>query len=59
VEYLVGDRTISEVESGLSPSWGMQVMQQEVPGLLEPGLVARVLTETFGLDSARLTVPPS
>jgi AraC family transcriptional regulator len=25
---------------------------------LEPGLVARVLTETFGLDAARLTVPP-
>jgi hypothetical protein len=31
VEYRVGGGTISEVELGRSPSWGMQVMQQEVP----------------------------
>jgi hypothetical protein len=51
-------RNNPEVDSGLIPSWGMQVMQQEVPGLLETRLVARVLTETLGLDSARLTVSP-
>ena len=36
MEYLVGGGTISEVEFGRSPSWGMQVMQQEVPGLSGP-----------------------
>jgi hypothetical protein len=31
VEYLVGGGTISEVESGLRPSWGMQVMPDDRP----------------------------
>src|SRR5262245_5025333 len=29
-------RSIRRVESGLNPSWGMQMMQQEVPGLSNP-----------------------
>src|SRR5262252_4425449 len=50
--------TISLVPAG-SPHWvRASGRREQLFVLLEPGLVARVAAGTFGLDPARLTLPP-
>jgi AraC family transcriptional regulator len=50
--------TISVVPSGSPSLWRWGGRNDTLHIYLEPGLVARVAAEAFGLDPARLTVPP-
>ena len=50
--------SISLVPAGSSARWRWSGTFDSVHIFLEPGLVARVGAEAFGLDMARLTVPP-
>ncbi len=50
--------SISIVPAGSPALWRWSGPKDSLHIHLEPGLVARVAAEAFGLDSARLTVPP-
>jgi AraC family transcriptional regulator len=50
--------TISLVPAGSPARWRWRGCFDWLHIFLEPGLVARVAAEAFGLDPARLTVPP-
>jgi AraC family transcriptional regulator len=49
---------ISVVPAGSPALWRSSGLRDTLHIYLEPGLVARVAAEAFGLDPARLTVPP-
>src|SRR5438874_596954 len=49
---------ISLVPAGTPARWRWGGPKDSLHVYLEPGLVARVAAEAFGLDPARLTVPP-
>jgi AraC family transcriptional regulator len=50
--------SISLVPAGTPVLWRSSGRRDLLQIYLEPGLVARVAAEAFGLDPARLTVPP-
>jgi AraC family transcriptional regulator len=50
--------SISVVPAGTPGRWRWSGRLDALQTYLEPGLVARVAAEAFGLDPARLTVPP-
>jgi AraC family transcriptional regulator len=50
--------SISVVPAGSPTLWRWSGRKDSLHIYLEPGLVARVAAEAFGLDPARLTVPP-
>src|SRR5438270_1213444 len=50
--------SISLVPAGSPALWRWGGRKDSLHIYLEPGLVARVAAEAFGLDPARLTVPP-
>jgi AraC family transcriptional regulator len=50
--------TISVVPAGSPALWRSSGRRDTLHVYLEPGLVARVAAEAFGLDPARLAVPP-
>ncbi|MBV8676654.1 MAG: helix-turn-helix transcriptional regulator, partial [Planctomycetaceae bacterium] len=50
--------TILLVPAGTPARWRWSGCKDSLHIYLEPGLVARVAAEAFGLDPARLTVPP-
>src|SRR5215472_13605959 len=50
--------SISVVPAGSPTQWRWSGRKDSLHIYLEPGLVARVAAEAFGLDPARLTVPP-
>ncbi|MBV8316002.1 MAG: hypothetical protein JOZ53_13755, partial [Planctomycetaceae bacterium] len=50
--------SISVVPAGSPARWRSSGRKDSLHIFLEPGLVARVAAEAFGLDPARLTVPP-
>ena len=50
--------SISVVPAGSPALWRWGGRKDSLHVYLEPGLVARVAAEAFGLDPARLTVPP-
>jgi AraC family transcriptional regulator len=50
--------SISVVPAGSPSLWRWGGRKDSLHVYLEPGLVERVAAETFGLDPARLTVPP-
>ena len=50
--------SISVVPAGSPTLWHWSGREDTIHICLEPGLVARVAAEAFGLDPARLTVPP-
>jgi AraC family transcriptional regulator len=50
--------SISVVPAGSPTLWRWSGRKDSLHIYLEPGLVARVAVEAFGLDPARLTVPP-
>jgi AraC family transcriptional regulator len=50
--------SISLVPAGTPVRWRWSGLADTLHIYLEPGLMARVAAEAFGLDAARLTVPP-
>src|SRR5262249_17172015 len=50
--------SISLIPAGSPALWRWSGCKDTLNIYLEPGLVARVAAEAFGLDPARLTVPP-
>jgi AraC family transcriptional regulator len=50
--------SIALVPAGTPSHWRSSVTKDHLHVFLEPGLVERVAAEAFGLDPARLTVPP-
>jgi AraC family transcriptional regulator len=50
--------SISLLPAGTPARWRWSGRNDSLHIFLEPGLVARVAAESFGLDPARLTVPP-
>src|SRR5262249_47605098 len=50
--------SISVVPAGIPTRWRWSGRKDSLHIYLEPGLVARVAAEAFGLDPTRMTVPP-